>query len=118
MSTRTWFGRVAAGIGTFFVAALALALIVMLLWNVLVPEVFRGPELTYVQSLELLILAHLLLRGWSPWRYRDGWRQDRWKRRFEEKMAAMAPEEREKFRQEWHRRCPTGPEASAQPKES
>lgn len=82
-----------------------LSLVVMLLWNAVVPDVFRGPVLSYWQAVGLLLLSHLLLRGWSPWRHGNGWRHDRWRKRFEEKLAAMTPEEREKFRAEWRHRC-------------
>jgi hypothetical protein len=89
----------------FTAAALLLSLTVMVLWNGLVPALFHGPSLNFLQALGLLVLSHILLRGWSPWRYGNGWRRDRWKRRFEEKLAGMTPEERERFREEWHRRC-------------
>jgi hypothetical protein len=94
----------------FAAAALLLSLIVMLLWNALVPALFHGPSLTFLQALGLLVLSHILLRGWSPWRYGNGWRRDRWKRRFEEKLAGMTPEDRERFREEWQRRCGGGSE--------
>jgi membrane protein implicated in regulation of membrane protease activity len=100
-----WIGKVAGMFGIFVVGALLLALVVMLLWNALVPDIFHGGSLTYVQALGLLILSHILLRGWSPWRHRNGWRREHWRKRFEEKLAAMAPEEREKFREEWGHRC-------------
>lgn len=82
-----------------------LGLVVMVLWNALIPSLFNGPELTYWQAMGLLLLSHLLLRGWAPWRHGNGWRHDRWRRRFEEKLAAMTPEERERFREEWKYRC-------------
>ncbi len=82
--------------------------VVMMLWNALIPVLFNGPSLTFWQAIGLLILSHLLLRGWSPWRHAGGWRQDKWRQRFEEKLAAMTPEEREKFKQEWKDRCGWG----------
>ncbi len=66
--------------------------IVLGLWNALVPELFNGPVLTFWQAVGLLLLSHILLRGWMPWRHGNGWRHDRWKKRFEEKLAAMTPE--------------------------
>ena len=79
--------------------------IVMFLWNALIPELFKGPYLTFWQAIGLLLLSHILLRGWAPWRHAGGWRHDKWRHRFEEKLAAMTPEEREKFKQEWRGRC-------------
>jgi hypothetical protein len=81
-------------------AALAVALfgvLVMLLWNALIPELFSGPSLSFWQAAGLLLLSHVLLRGWSPWRSANGWRHDRWKQRFEQKLASFSPEERERF---------------------
>jgi membrane protein implicated in regulation of membrane protease activity len=102
---RWWVGKIAAGIGFFVVATLLLSLAVMLLWNELVPVLFNGPVISYAQSVGLLILSHILLRGWSPWRHRNGWRHDRWKKRCDEKLAAMTPEERERFHEAWRSRC-------------
>lgn len=108
---RWWYGRIAAGIGFFVAATLVLSLVVMLLWNALVPALFNGPVISYAQAAGLLVLSHILLRGWSPWRHRHGWRRDRWKNRFEEKLAAMSPEERDRFREEWKHRCGWDPGA-------
>ncbi len=60
-----------------YVAVLGAA--VMFLWNALIPDLFQGPALTYVQAIGLLLLAHLLLRrgffyGGSGWRY-PHWRR-------------------------------------------
>ena len=102
---RWWFRKVAMGVVFFIAATLVLSLVIMLLWNALVPELFSGPQLGYLQAVGLLLLSHILLRGWSPWRHSNGWRHDRWRRRFDEKLAAMTPEEREKFREEWRKHC-------------
>jgi MFS family permease len=95
--------------GKFLVIAIVvfgvLSAVVMALWNAVVPDVFRGSAVSYWQAAGILLLSHILLRGWSPWRYGRGWRHDRWGRRFEAKLAAMTPEEREKFLAEWGRRC-------------
>ena len=92
------------------VALTLVSFVIMGLWNALIPELFHGPTLTYLQALGLLLLSHLLLRGWHPGHF--GWQRERWRRRFEEKLAAMTPEEREKFRQEWKGRCGPWPDAS------
>ena len=101
----------------FFIAAtLGLGYVVMELWNALIPDIFHGPVLNFWQAVGLLILSHILLRGWGRWRYMNGWRHDRWKHRFEEKLGAMTPEEREKFKEEWRRRCGWVPEKPAEEK--
>jgi hypothetical protein len=114
-----WIAKIVKMVVFVVVAAAALGLIVMLLWNALIPELFKGPELTFWQALGLLVLSHILLRGWGRWRYANGWRHDRWRKKFEAKLAAMTPDEREKFREEWQHRCGHGWEEHAgKPSES
>ncbi|HUI65217.1 MAG TPA: hypothetical protein VL126_10275 [Bacteroidota bacterium] len=93
-----WIRKVALFLLLAVVAASAFGALVMLLWNATVPQLFHGPEITFVQAIALLVLAHILLRGWSPWRYGHSWRRERWRHRFEEKLASMSPEERARFR--------------------
>jgi len=100
-----WLMKILKVIGVVAVASLALGFIVMALWNALIPALFKGPAVTFWQAVGLLLLSHILLRGWGRGHHSNGWRRDRWKQRFEEKLAAMAPEEREKFKAEWRKRC-------------
>jgi hypothetical protein len=79
--------------------------LVMFLWNATVPDLFHGPMITFGQSIALMLLAHILLRGWSPWSYGHGWRRERFRAHFEKKLESMSPEEREKFRGSWRSRC-------------
>ncbi len=72
-----------------------LTVVVMALWNGLVPEVFKGPAISFWQAAGILLLSHILLRGGPPWRHHGGWMHDRWRRRMEERLASMTPEERE-----------------------
>ncbi|MEW5800258.1 MAG: hypothetical protein AB1728_14765 [Bacteroidota bacterium] len=99
-----WWAAKAAKFLLF--AALIIALFgfaVMFLWNWLIPEIFGGPTVTYWQAMGLLLLSHILVRGWHG--HDGGWKSHRWKHKMEEKLAAMTPEEREKFKEEWRRRC-------------
>ena len=102
---KTWWlckiGKIIVGVA---LATLVLGFVVMQLWNALIPELFKGPTLSFWQAAGLLLLSHLLLRGWSPWGG-HGRHREHWKARFEEKLAAMAPEDREQFKREWERRC-------------
>ncbi len=76
-----------------------LSLVVMLLWNWLVPQLFGGPFITYLQSFGLLVLTKILLGGFG--RHFEDIHRSRnryfWKR-FEEKLEHMTPEEKEKYK--------------------
>ena len=100
-----WISKVAKLLGILVISTVGLGFIVMMLWNALVPHLFQGGTITFPQAVGLLLLSHILLRGWGPWRYTNGWRHNRWKHRFEEKLAGMSPEDQEKFKEEWRRRC-------------
>ncbi len=89
----------------FFVAfILAKAGLVMLLWNALIPELFHGPELLYVQALGLMILTKLMVGfgrpgfggfgGHGRWHGHRHGLHGRW--------AHMSDEDRKKFREEFH----------------
>lgn len=86
-----------AVIGTAFVAAFGA--LTMYLWNALVPELFRGPVVNFWQACGLIILSHILFRG-AGFRH-GGWHHRRWRHGMQEKLAAMTPEEREKFISRW-----------------
>jgi hypothetical protein len=74
--------------------------IVMLLWNALMPVIFHLPLITFWQALGLLILAKILFSGFR------GGPKGRWKKdSLREGWAKMTPEQQERFRQEWGRRC-------------
>ena len=98
-----WLYKIGKGILIAAVVVTALGFVIMTLWNALIPDLFHGPVLTFWQSIGLLILSHLLFRGWG--RPPFGRHRDHWKKRFEEKLASMTPEQREQFKEEWKRRC-------------
>ena len=50
--------------------AVAVGLIVMLLWNWLIPDIFGGPAVTFLQAIGLLILAKILFGSTGPARVR------------------------------------------------
>jgi hypothetical protein len=77
--------------------------IVMLLWNALIPEIFHLQQINFWQALGLLILAKILFSGFrgGPRAYGSRWKREALK----EGWANMTPEQQEKFRQEWGRRC-------------
>ncbi|HKJ41502.1 MAG TPA: hypothetical protein VKA27_05375 [Sunxiuqinia sp.] len=76
-----------------FLAAIAgFSLLVMLVWNAVIPDLFHGPVISYWQALLLLILARILFGG-GHFR-RPGFSHHTFKDRFKQ----MTPEEQEVFR--------------------
>ena len=72
-------------------------IVTMLLWNWLIPTLFNGPELTFLQTLGLLVLAKIIFgmgKGSSSWKS--------YKRR---KHYPMSREEKEMLRQKFMERC-------------
>ncbi len=80
-----------------FVAVLSL--VVMLLWNALIPVLFAGPAVTFWQAAGLLILCRLLFGGFRPHHGRHHWKHHAWHARWHR----MSPEERERFRDGFRR---------------
>lgn len=82
----------------------ALAGVVMLLWNAILPDVFQVSTITYWQALGLLILSRILIGGFRfggrkgppfagpPPHIRERWMQ-------------LSEEEKQKLKEEWRRRC-------------
>jgi len=52
-----------AGIGIMLVTCAVFGVVVMLLWNILMPQIFALPFLNYWQAVGLLIMARLLFGG-------------------------------------------------------
>src|SRR5437762_973419 len=97
-----WAKRILFFILVAAVAILVFGGIVMLLWNNVLAAVTNVHTITFVQALGILVLAKILFGG-----FRGGWgpRRYYWKQRMREKWNNMTPDEREKFKQEWQKRC-------------
>jgi hypothetical protein len=81
------------------VGVLLFGILIMMLWNWLVPDIFKGPEITFWQALGLFLLAKILFGGWGGGgRWRHGY-PGQWRNRYYEKLSTMTPEERERFKQ-------------------
>ena len=93
--------RKVAGIVLMVIAGvLAFGGIVMLLWNALMPKIFNLPLIDFWQALGILVFSKILFGG-----FRGGPRTH-WKRHaLQDRWANMTPEEQERFRQDWGRRC-------------
>jgi len=90
------------------VALAALSVVVMVLWNWLLPGLFGWPAIGFWQALGLLVLSKILLGG-----LRGGaGRHLHWRARMMDRWEHMTEEEREKFRQGMGRGC--GRSASTQ----
>ncbi len=98
---RKWFvlGPLAIVGAAIFIAIGGL--LVMLLWNWLLPTLFHGPEIRFWQAVGLLALCRILFGG-------HGWRGSGLRRRMRERMGErwdrLTPEEREKFREAFRAR--------------
>ncbi|MBS1658464.1 MAG: hypothetical protein JST18_10275 [Bacteroidetes bacterium] len=91
----------------FALFAVAATYVVMSLWNWLMPAIFGVSIITFWQALGIFILAKILF-GFG----RGGWghgghygRHYYWKGKMQERLKHMSPEERERFRDEWKKRC-------------
>jgi hypothetical protein len=99
-----WFLRCLLAVVGFAALAFALAWITMLLWNWLMPSIFDLRMINYWEAAGLMILGRMLIgsfKGGHSHCGHGGWGHKHhgyWKRRWEDKMANMTPEEREKFK--------------------
>lgn len=100
-----WAPLAILGILAFIVIG---GVIVMQLWNWLLPALFGLHQITFWQALGILVLSRILFGGWGGHGHS--------RRGFRGRMAArwenMTPEERERFRQGMHGRCGMGPSTS------
>jgi len=76
------------------------------LWNLLMPEIFGLPALTFWQAVGLLTLSWIFFGSWRGLRPHGFWG-----RGMHERWAKMTPEQRESFRKGMERRC--GPRSEA-----
>lgn len=82
----------------------AMAGLVMLLWNAILPDLFRVGRISYFQAFGLLILSRILLGG-----FRLSGRNHRppfgGPPPFRRKDMHFSEEDRQKLRDEWKKRC-------------
>jgi hypothetical protein len=98
MMKRSWKFKM---IAIVLAGIVALGAIFMWVWNWLVPELFNGPIINFAQALGIMLLSRILFRGFHR---PCGGRYNSWGH-WKNKMENMSPEEREKMRELWKKRC-------------
>ena len=105
---RLWITRTARFLAFAALGTGLFCFVLMSVWNSLVPALLDGPAITFGQALALFVLSRILLlpvRAWWGWRLENRRRSGYFRKRFEEKLAQMTPEERERFRNQYANRC-------------
>lgn len=102
MKSAFWARRIVMFILIGAIAILVFSGAVMLLWNNILAQVTNVHTITFLQAFGILVLSKILFGG-----FRGGWGGKRyyWKQRMMTKWNNMTPGEREKFKQEWQKRC-------------
>jgi hypothetical protein len=95
--------------GILFVAIAGL--VVMGLWNLLIPPIFGLHDITFWQALGLLALSRILFGGFR------GWGRGMHRARFARGWNSLTPEEQQRFRAAMGPRCGGGFEKGAAPAE-
>ena len=78
--------------------------IVMLLWNAIIPDITGWKEISYWQSMGLLVLCKILCGSFGK-PMNHGRRPPFMMRRIRQKFANATPEERAALKEEWRNRC-------------
>jgi hypothetical protein len=97
-------------------AAIALfGLLVMGLWNAILPAVLGVKAISFWQALGILLLSKILFGGFGGKRGGGfGHRHNaEWRQGMQERFKNMTPQERDKFKAEWRNRCRPGWRPSA-----
>ncbi len=76
--------------------------LVQFLWNHLMPELFNLPFITIWQALGLLLLSKILFSGGGH--FKNKWK-GAWSEHMRSKLESMSPEEKERCRIQWEKRC-------------
>lgn len=98
-------GKAAFYTGCVIAMFLVVSLIVMQLWNCLLPEILGVKAITFWQAAGILVLSKILFGGFHG---KKGFGQEKWKQLKEERMNGMSEEEKEKLKEAWEKRCDRG----------
>jgi Ca2+/H+ antiporter, TMEM165/GDT1 family len=101
-----WIRKIAMGVVIGAAAVFLFGLILMNLWNAILPAVIHVSAITFWQAIGILLLSKILFGG-----FRGGWggggRRAQWKEKMQNKWKEMTPEQRDQFKQDWRNRCAT-----------
>ena len=76
------------------------SVIVLLLWNWLLPPLFGFHQITFWQAFGILVLSRILFGGFGF----HGGRRRSWRRGMDDRFDWMTPEEREQLRERFRQR--------------
>ncbi|MCE1190031.1 MAG: hypothetical protein LWX56_12940 [Ignavibacteria bacterium] len=93
-SKHYWLKRTAYMLPFIIAGIFVFALIVMLLWNAILPELFGFKPVTFWQSLGILVLSKILFGGFHGRRPHRGFHHHP----LREKMNQLSPEDQEKLK--------------------
>jgi len=105
---KKWFFIAPAAIVAILLFIAIGGVVVMQLWNWLLPPLFGWRLITFWQALGILVLCRILFGRIGG----RGFHRSRFRNRMAQRFEHMTPEEREKFRQGMRGRCGFGPPAS------
>jgi hypothetical protein len=87
----------------FIAMFLIVGVVLMYLWNWLMPELFQWQTITIYQAWGLLLIAKILFGGGGG-HFKNKWK-GAWGEHMKQKLEAMSPDERERCRQQLEARC-------------
>lgn len=80
-----------------------MALVIVVLWNILLPTIFGLPTIRFWQALGLFVLSRVLFGRFGGW----GWGPRMRKARFVHGWRDLTPDERQRFRRAMESHGPT-----------
>lgn len=98
-------GKIALVIVFIVAMFFAVSLIVMGLWNHILPDILGVKAITFWQAMGILVLSKILFGGFHGKR---GFGRDKFRRLKEERMDGMTEEQKEKLKEVWKQRCERG----------
>lgn len=105
MKRRSRFGKAVLILICITAFVMLFSFIVMSLWNAILPAVLGVKVITFWQALGILVLSKILFGGFGGFHRKKEQFRNRFRQKMMDKLAAMTPEEKEKFKNEWKNRC-------------